>query len=61
MKASVTNPVLRALLGAGVTINFFAMAYTAVYLLYMLNTLGIPNGLIGVLTALSGVGGLLAA
>ncbi|TDD27956.1 MFS transporter, partial [Nonomuraea terrae] len=61
LKASVTHPVLRALLGAGVTINFFAMAYTAVYMLYMLNTLGIPNGMIGVLIALSGVGGLLGA
>lgn len=61
LKASITNPVLRALLGAGVTINFFAMAYTAVYMLYMLNTLDIPKGLIGVLIALGGVGGLLGA
>ncbi|MGP4094031.1 MFS transporter [Nonomuraea sp. KM90] len=61
LKASVTHPVLRALLGAGVTINFFAMAYTAVYMLYMLNTLNIPKGLIGVLIALSGAGGLLGA
>ncbi|MFB4265708.1 MFS transporter [Nonomuraea sp. GTA35] len=61
LKTSVTHPVLRALLGAGVTINFFAMAYTAVYMLYMLNTLGIPKALIGVLIALSGVGGLLGA
>ena len=61
LKASVTNPVLRALLGAGVTINFFASAYTAVYMLYMVNTLDIPKGLIGVLIALSGAGGLLGA
>ncbi|WP_245642533.1 MFS transporter [Nonomuraea candida] len=61
LKTSVTNPALRALLAAGVTINFFAMAYTAVYMLYMLNTLNIPKGLIGVLTALSGIGGLLGA
>ncbi|MEV0617871.1 MFS transporter [Nonomuraea sp. NPDC050404] len=61
LKTSVTHPVLRALLAAGVTINFFAMAYTAVYMLYMLNTLNIPKGLIGVLTALSGIGGLLGA
>ncbi|MEV0378874.1 MFS transporter [Nonomuraea sp. NPDC050643] len=61
LKASVTHPVLRALLGAGVTINFFAMAYTAVYMLYMLNTLHIPKALIGVLIALSGAGGLLGA
>ncbi|WP_344472349.1 MFS transporter [Nonomuraea monospora] len=61
LRTSVTHPVLRALLGAGVTINFFAMAYTAVYMLYMLNTLGIPKALIGVLIALSGAGGLFGA
>ncbi|WP_346104653.1 MFS transporter [Nonomuraea maheshkhaliensis] len=61
LMASVTHPVLRALLGAGVTINFFAMAYTAVYMLYMLHTLDIPKSLIGVLIALGGAGGLLGA
>ncbi|MEU8250366.1 MFS transporter [Nonomuraea sp. NPDC048916] len=61
LRASTTHPVLRALLGAGVTINFFAMSYTAVYMLYMINTLEIPKGMIGVLIALSGVGGLLGA
>lgn len=61
LRACVTHPALRALLGAGVTINFFAMAYTAVYMLYMLNTLGIPQFMIGILIALSGLGGLLGA
>ncbi|RVX37748.1 putative MFS family arabinose efflux permease [Nonomuraea polychroma] len=61
LRAVLTHPVLRALLAAGVTINFFAMAYTAVYMLYMVNTLAIPKGLIGALVALSGVGGLLGA
>lgn len=61
LRAGITHPVLRALLGAGVTINFFAMSYTAVYMLYMVNTLGIPRGLIGALIALGGVGGLLGA
>jgi MFS family permease len=61
LRASVSNPVLRALLGAGVTINFFAMSYTAVYMLYMVNVLDIPKGLIGGLTALGGIGGLLGA
>jgi MFS family permease len=61
LRAALTHPVLRALLAAGITINFFAMAYTAVYMLYMVNTLGIPKGLIGALIALSGVGGLLGA
>ncbi|GGO70597.1 MFS transporter [Nonomuraea cavernae] len=61
LHTSATHPVLRAVLGAGVTINFFAMTYTAVYMLYMINTLEIPKGLIGVLIALSGLGGLLGA
>ncbi|MBF8185903.1 MFS transporter, partial [Nonomuraea sp. K274] len=61
LRASITHPVLRALLGAGVTINFFAMAYTAIYMLYMVNTLSIPKALIGALITLSGVGGLLGA
>ncbi|MGW7483622.1 MFS transporter [Nonomuraea muscovyensis] len=61
LRYSLTHPILRALLGAGVTINFFAMTYTAVYMLYMVNTLGIPHGLIGVLIALSGLGGVLGA
>lgn len=61
LRASVSQPVLRALLGAGVTINFFAMAYVAVSMLYMLHTLGIPSGLIGLLIAFSGAGGVLGA
>ncbi|MDA0635376.1 MFS transporter [Nonomuraea sp. MCN248] len=61
LRVSVSQPVLRALLGAGVTINFFATAYVAVVMLYMLHTLGIPQVLIGPLTALSGVGGILGA
>ncbi|SEM15587.1 MFS transporter [Nonomuraea pusilla] len=61
LRITVTNRTLRALLGAGVTINFFAMAYTAVSMLYMVNTLGIPKGLIGVLIALSGLGGIAGA
>ncbi|MFI6393036.1 MFS transporter [Nonomuraea sp. NPDC050540] len=61
LRACLSNPSLRALLGAGVTINFFAMAYTAVSMLYLVNVLAIPKGLIGVLVALSGAGGLLGA
>jgi MFS family permease len=61
LRSVLTHPTLRALLGAGVTINFFAMAYVAVYILYMVNTLGIPKGLIGALIAMGGVGGLVGA
>lgn len=61
LRTCLSHPSLRALLAAGVTINFFAMAYTAVYMLYMVNTLDIPKGMIGFLTALSGLGGLTGA
>ncbi|WP_214326184.1 MFS transporter [Nonomuraea sediminis] len=61
LRASVTHRSIRALLGAGVTINFFATAYMAVHMLYVVKTLGIPKGLLGMLIALSGLGGLLGA
>ncbi|WP_219825666.1 MFS transporter [Nonomuraea typhae] len=61
LRACLAHPSLRALLGAGVTINFFAMAYIAVHMLYMVNVLEIPKGLIGYLAALSGLGGLAGA
>ncbi|MFI6500831.1 MFS transporter [Nonomuraea typhae] len=61
LRACLAHPSLRALLGAGVTINFFAMAYIAVHMLYMVNVLSIPQGLIGYLAALSGLGGLAGA
>lgn len=61
LRICLTHPVIRALLGAGITINFFATAYIAVHMLYMVNTLQIPQGMLGVLIALSGVGGLLGA
>ncbi|MFI6602017.1 MFS transporter [Nonomuraea sp. NPDC050536] len=61
LRVSVTHKSIRALLGAGVTINFFATAYMAVHMLYMVNTLAIPKGLLGILIALSGLGGLLGA
>ncbi|MBG0828590.1 MFS transporter [Planomonospora sp. ID67723] len=60
--ATVTrHPVLRALCGAGVTINFFGSAYTALFVVYAITVLGLPAGMIGALTAFFGVGGLLGA
>ncbi|MEV2270576.1 MFS transporter [Nonomuraea africana] len=61
LRVSLTRPVLRAVLGAGVTLNFFAMAYIAIAILYMVQVLRIPQGAIGALTAVSGVGGLIGA
>jgi MFS family permease len=61
LRLSVTHPVLRAVLGAGVTINFFASVALAVYVLFMIQELNVPQGLLGLLAAASGVGGVLAA
>lgn len=61
LRAVLARPVLRALLGAGVTINFFATACTAVHMLYLLRALAVPQGMLGVLIALSGAGGVLGA
>ncbi|MFI6299583.1 MFS transporter [Nonomuraea sp. NPDC050790] len=61
LRTCLSNRSLRALLLAGVTINLFAMAYLAVHMLYLVNVLSIPKGLIGMMVALSGVGGLLGA
>lgn len=61
LRVCVSQPVLRALLGAGVTINFFATAYLAVWMLYMLHDLGIPANAIALLIALGGAGGILGA
>ncbi|MFI0422043.1 MFS transporter [Spongiactinospora sp. 9N601] len=58
---SLVNPILRALLGAGATHNFFASAYIAIFMLYALNELDLPSGLIGGLTACFGIGGILGA
>ncbi|WP_051751594.1 MFS transporter [Streptosporangium amethystogenes] len=55
------NPVLRALCGCGITINFFGGVYMALFVIYALTVLDLPGGLIGAITACFGVGGLLGA
>ncbi|GAA4218204.1 putative MFS family arabinose efflux permease [Streptosporangium album] len=61
LRAVLEQPTLRALAGCGMTINFFASAYLALFVIYALNVLGLPGGLLGALTAFAGVGGLLGA
>jgi MFS family permease len=61
LRISASHRALRAVLGAGITINFFAAAALAVYVLFMIHQLHVPQGLLGLLTAASGVGGVLAA
>ncbi|WP_435290061.1 MFS transporter [Streptosporangium sp. G11] len=55
------HPTLRALCGAGITINFFGSVYMALFVIYALNVVGLPAGLVGAITAFFGVGGLLGA
>lgn len=55
------HPTLRALCGAGITINFFGSVYMALFVIYALNVIGLPAGLVGAVTAFFGVGGLLGA
>jgi MFS family permease len=61
LRTALRHRSLRALIAAGMTINFFAMAYTAVYMLYMLRELGIPAGALGLFVMLGGLGGLAGA
>lgn len=61
LRAVATNPALRTLCGCGVIVNFFAATYMAVFMIYSLRVLGLTAGLIGALTTLFGLGGLLGA
>ncbi|MEV7006129.1 MFS transporter [Streptosporangium sp. NPDC051022] len=61
LRAVTGNPALRALCGCGAITNFFAAAYNAVFMIYALTELRLPAGLIGVLFACFGVGGLAGA
>ncbi|MER5625178.1 MFS transporter [Streptosporangium sp. NPDC002544] len=55
------HPALRALCGSGATINFFGGVYMALFVIYALNVLDLPGGLVGAITACFGIGGLLGA
>lgn len=57
----LTQPVLRTLITAGVLINFASAAVMALYVLFAVRVLGLPAGIIGLLTASFGVGGLIGA
>ncbi|GAA3833626.1 hypothetical protein GCM10022226_63730 [Sphaerisporangium flaviroseum] len=61
IRAVVTHRVLRVLIAAGVVLNFASAAQTALYVLFAVKTLGLPAGVVGLLTASFGAGGLLGA
>ncbi|MFD0887631.1 MFS transporter [Streptosporangium algeriense] len=58
LRTVMGNPVLRTLCGCGIVVNFFGATYMAVFVIYALTDLHLPAGLIGLLTAGFGVGGL---
>lgn len=61
LHAVVRHPTLRALCGCGITINFFGSVYMALFVLYALDVIDLPAGLVGGITAFFGVGGLIGA
>ncbi|GLX98058.1 MFS transporter [Herbidospora sp. NBRC 101105] len=61
MSALARHPVLRALALCGMTVNLFAAAQLAVYVLYAVQVLGLPGGLVGIMMMGFGAGGLVGA
>lgn len=54
----VRDPVLRALGGCVGTFNLFSSIVLAIYVLYVIRTLGVSAALLGVITAVGGIGAL---
>ncbi len=52
---------LRAIVGTTATANFFGGAFTAVQVLFLTRTVGLPPAAVGVLLAVGGAGGILGA
>lgn len=61
MSALARHPALRALTLCGMTVNLFAAAQLAVYVLYAVHVLGLPGGLVGISMMGFGAGGLVGA
>jgi MFS family permease len=61
MRAVMTHRTLRSLIGAGVVLNFASAAQLALLVLFAVGTLDLNPGVVGLLLAAYGVGGLLGA
>ncbi|MFC4591765.1 MFS transporter [Sphaerisporangium corydalis] len=61
LRAVVDHRVLRALITTGMVVNFASAAQMALFILFAVNTLGLPAGVVGLLTASFGAGGLAGA
>jgi len=55
------HPLLRAIVGCGVTTSFFGFAFLAIYVLYMARDLGLGPRTIGAILASGGVGAFVGA
>ncbi len=61
LRAVAGQPVVRALIVGSGIFNLFDSALIAVYVLYLIRTLNVPAGLVGLVFALGGLGGLFGA
>jgi predicted MFS family arabinose efflux permease len=61
LRVVIGSRVLRTLITTGVLINFASAGQLALYVLFTVRTLGLPAGVIGLLTASFGVGGIAGA
>ncbi|GLW04923.1 hypothetical protein Misp01_00530 [Microtetraspora sp. NBRC 13810] len=61
IRMAFTHPILRPLVTAAMTVNFVGAAHMALFILFAVQVLGIPAGLVGLLTAAGGIGGVAGA
>ena len=61
LRAVLTSPVLRALMGCSATINFFMRMFLAIYILFMTRDLGLGPLGVGLVLATGGLGSLAGA
>lgn len=54
----IGSPVVRSALGATATVNYFNFVFAALFMLYVVRTLGVPPSLIGLVLGAGAVGGL---
>ncbi len=58
---AVGNPVLRAMFFSAAMTAFFGEVFLAVYVLYMVNVIGLSAGVVGLVFAMGGLGALIGA
>lgn len=61
LRFTITQPTLRALMGAMATWRFFGGFYAALYGLYVLRVIGLSPALLGIIVGMGGIGSLLGA